>query len=295
MRCAGRDARFALRPHLLTPHPLTLSPSHLVTLPQPQPLKLLTIAGSDSGGAAGLQADLRAWAALGVYGLCAITAVTAQNSLSVQAVQMVPPEFVAQQIEAVLSDYGADGTKTGFIGQAETAEAVAAQLNNHKAPHVVIDPVLVNHKGEAMFGPELTAVYQHSLFPLAALITPNRREAELLTGLPVETVTQGETAVTHLHTFGPQAILLKSIPDGNQLVDILYDGRILHHFSQTKIETNNTHGSGDTLSAAVCAFLARGEDVVTAVTHAQQFTRQAIQRAAAWQMGAGHGPVFSLQ
>ncbi|HFQ93892.1 MAG TPA: bifunctional hydroxymethylpyrimidine kinase/phosphomethylpyrimidine kinase [Anaerolineae bacterium] len=281
-------------PHLLTPHPLTLSPLHPVTLSKTPPLKLLTIAGSDSGGAAGLQADLRAWAALGAYGLCAITAVTAQNSLSVQAAQMMSPEFVAQQMTAVLSDYGADGAKTGFIGRAETAEAVAAQLKAHKIPRVVIDPVLVNHKGEAMFGPELTAVYQQSLFPLASLITPNRREAELLTGLSVETVAQSETAVTQLHTFGPQAILLKSLPDGDQLVDILYDGRTLHHFPQPKIKTANTHGSGDTLSAAVCFFLANGEDVVTAVTHARQFTRQAIQQAANWQMGGGHGPVFSI-
>ena len=258
-----------------------------------EPLKLLTIAGSDSGGAAGLQADLRAWAVLGAYGLCAITAVTAQNSLSVQAVQMMPPEFVARQIDTVLSDYGADGIKTGFIGSVAVAEQITAQLRAHKIPRVVIDPVLVNHKGEAMFGPELTAVYQNSLFPLASLITPNRREAELLTGLPVATVAQGETAVSHLHTFGPQAVLLKSLPDGKQLVDILYDDRTLHHFSQAKIETGNTHGSGDTLSAAVCAFLARGEDVIMAVAHAQQFTRQAIQRAVAWQMGAGHGPVFS--
>ncbi len=278
---------------IASPHPLTLSPFHPATLSKKEPLKLLTIAGSDSGGAAGLQADLRAWAVLGAYGLCAITAVTAQNSLSVQAVQMMPPEFVARQIDTVLSDYGADGVKTGFIGSVAAAEQITAQLRAHKIPRVVIDPVLVNYKGEAMFGPELTAVYQQSLFPLASLITPNWREAELLTGLPVATVAQGETAVSHLHTFGPQAVLLKSLPDGKQLVDILYDGRTLHHFSQAKIETGNTHGSGDTLSAAVCAFLARGEDVIMAVAHAQQFTRQAIQRAVAWQMGAGHGPVFS--
>lgn len=290
-----RDAYFALRiasSLILTPYLLTLSPLHSVT--SSSPIKLLTIAGSDSGGAAGLQADLRAWAALGAYGLCAITAVTAQNSLSVQAAQMMPPPFIAQQMDAVLADYGADGAKTGFIGQADAAQQIAARLRDHKVPHVVIDPVLVNHKGEAMFGPELTAVYRQSLFPLASLVTPNRREAELLTGQPVTTIAQGETAVAHLHTLGPQAILLKSLPDGDQLVDILYDGRTLHHFSQSKIKTNNTHGSGDTLSAALCFFLVGGEAVVTAVTHARQFTRQAIQRAAAWEMGAGHGPVFSL-
>ncbi|HID51206.1 MAG TPA: bifunctional hydroxymethylpyrimidine kinase/phosphomethylpyrimidine kinase, partial [Anaerolineae bacterium] len=281
-------------PHSSSPHPspFTLSSCHPVT-PSP-PLKLLTIAGSDSGGAAGLQADLRAWAALGAYGLCAITAVTAQNSLSVQATQMMPPEFVAQQMATVLSDYGADGAKTGFIGQTDAAEQIAAQLRAYNVPQVVIDPVLVNHKGEAMFGPELTAVYQNTLFPLATLITPNRREAELLTGLQVETRAEAELAAVRLYGFGPQAVLLKSIPHDDQLVDILYDGRTLHHFSQTKIETANTHGSGDTLSAAVCFFLADGEDVVTAVSHAQQFTRQAIQHAAAWQMGAGHGPVFSI-
>ncbi|MBK7218952.1 MAG: hydroxymethylpyrimidine/phosphomethylpyrimidine kinase [Candidatus Promineofilum sp.] len=157
----------------------------------PQPLPLLTIAGSDSGGAAGLQADLKTWAALGVYGLSAITAVTAQNSERVAAVNTLPPDFVAAQIDAVLSDYGAVAIKTGFLGRVEIVEVVAERLTywrnvdigrggSQTRPYIIIDPVLVNHRGEAMFPPAVAAAYRALLFPLADLVTPNRAEARLL-------------------------------------------------------------------------------------------------------------------
>lgn len=260
----------------------------------PEPAKVLTIAGSDSGGAAGLQADLRAFAALGVYGLSVVTAVTAQNSLAVEAVQFMPPAFITAQLEGVLADYGAAAAKTGFLGRAEAMGAVARALRQHPNPALVVDPVLVNHKGQAMFPPEVAQAYSAHLLPLAALVTPNRREAELLTGLPVRTLAEMETAVTHLHALGAKAVLLKGGPSGNEMRDIFFDGRTMTHLRTPVIDTAHTHGAGDTLSAAVAAFLAQGAELATAVARAHAFTYQAIQRAANWQMGHGHGPVWPL-
>ena len=256
-----------------------------------QPLKLLTIAGSDSGGAAGLQADLKTWTAVRAYGMSVITAVTAQNSHSVNAVQFMPPDFVAAQLDTVLSDYSADGVKTGFIGRAGLIPIIATHLQTYAVPHLVVDPVLVNHKGQAMFPETVVQAYKQHLFPLAELITPNCREAEVLTGLPVTTLDEMETAVRHLHTLGSQAVLIKRGQIGNDIIDILFDGTTLTHFQSPQIETKNTHGSGDMLSAAICAFLAKGYGVQTAVAQARTLVYNAIRHAAHWQLGSGHGPL----
>ena len=260
--------------------------------PQPgNPAKALTIAGSDSGGAAGLQADLRTLAALGVYGMSVVTAVTAQNSLLVTAVHPLPPDFVAAQLDAVLSDYGAEAVKTGFLGRVPLIQIIAGKIRAYQLPNVIIDPVLVNHKGEAMFAPDVPQAYIGHLFPLAHLVTPNRREAALLTGTDVTSVADMETAATRIHARGPQHVLITGGRAGGDAVDVLYDGRSFTHLHSPHIETQNTHGSGDTLSAAVCALLARGVEMETAVRQAHQFTAQAIQKAAAWHLGQGHGPV----
>ncbi|MCA9935240.1 MAG: bifunctional hydroxymethylpyrimidine kinase/phosphomethylpyrimidine kinase [Ardenticatenaceae bacterium] len=260
-----------------------------------EPPKVLTIAGSDSGGAAGLAADLRTFAALRVYGMGVITAVTAQNSHSITAVHYPPPDLISAQLMAVLSDYGANAVKTGFLGRVEIITAVAEALQQYAVPHLVVDPVLVNHKGQAMFPPEVTEAYLRLLFPLAELITPNRREAELLTGLTLKTVTEMETAVTHLHALGPRNVLLKAGRLGGEMHNVFYDGRTITHLPSQAIDTANTHGAGDTLSAATAAFLAIGEGMWTAVSHAHTLTHQAIRRAAQWQMGQGHGPVWPLE
>ncbi len=256
------------------------------------PPKLLTIGGSDSGGAAGVQADLKTWTVLRVYGMSVITMVTAQNSVSVRKVAPLTAEFVTAQLDAVLSDYGVDGIKTGFVGRVDLLEAIANSIKTYQIKNFVVDPVLVNHKGEAMFAPEVTAAYQNQLFPLATLITPNRREAELLSGIKIVDVATAETAVSHLHSIGTQNILIKSIPHKNGLLDLLAEGETIHHLYTPKIETDNTHGSGDTLSAAICAFLAQGDDLVTAVSRAQTFTHKAIQHGKNLHLGAGHGPLW---
>lgn len=255
------------------------------------PLPLLTIAGSDSGGAAGLQADLKTWAALGAYGMSAITAATAQNSAAVQRVYDLPPDFVAAQIDAVLSDYGAAAVKTGFLGRVKVIEAVAGRLAYWRdalpvRPIVVIDPVLVDHRGESMFGPAVAAAYRQWLFPLADLVTPNRAEATLL-GIAAER----ERSTLHLGSPAPHLLLTGWRRDAAEIVDLYWDGGAAHELTQPRIDTANTHGSGDTLSAAICAYRARGHDWLEAVNLARAYTHEAIQRGAGWQLGAGHGPL----
>lgn len=255
------------------------------------PLKLLTIGGSDSGGAAGIQADLKTWTALGVYGMSALTVMTAQNSVTVAGVQFATPDFLALQLHMVLADYGADGIKTGFIGRTDLITTIARELRHVTCPFVV-DPVLVNHRGERLFSADVTAAYCTHLFPLAHLITPNRHEAALLTGKPVQTVSDAERAAKQLSSDFDTAVLITGVPEDDSLVDILAGQGEMVRSSAETIPTHNTHGSGDTLSAAITAFLAQGNDLATAVTHARTFTRAAIRTAADWRLGAGHGPLW---
>lgn len=267
-----------------------------------QPAKVLTVAGSDSGGAAGLQADLKTFATLGVYGTSVVTVVTAQNSTRVQAVQSLPADLVAAQFDAILSDYGATGqgiasAKTGFIGRPDLIETIAAKLRQYRLQNVIVDPVLVNYKGEAMFPATVTQATISHLLPLAHLATPNRYEAALLVGLPaaeLKNTQTMETAAAHIHSLGPQNVLVKGGRQGDEIVDVLYDGHCLYHLSMPWLDTPNTRGSGDILSAAICAFLAQGEAVKTAVSKAQQFTATAIQNGARWQLVRGQGPVGPL-
>jgi hydroxymethylpyrimidine kinase/phosphomethylpyrimidine kinase len=257
-----------------------------------EPVKLLTIGGSDSGGAAGIQADLKTWTVLGGYGMSVLTAVTAQNSQTVQDVTWMTPRFVQTQMEAVLGDYGATAVKTGFLGRGELVIMVSALLQKYRPAHIVIDPVLVNHRGQSMFPDEVRQLYLAYLLPLADLITPNWREtAVLLQTSSIDSYDKMRRAATRLHEIGVQNVLLKGFRDGSEIVDVLFDGKTFTDFRQPIIETENTHGSGDTLSAAICAFLAKGVGIETAVAQAQQFTHHAIQRAAHWQLGGGHGPL----
>ena len=230
-----------------------------------EPPKVLTIAGSDSGGAAGLQADLKTFASLNVYGMSAVTAVTAQNSVAVTAVHALPLDFVAAQIDAVLSDYGAVAVKTGFIGRVEIIELIAEKLSHYQPEFAVIDPVLVNHKGQSMFSAKVTQAYLDKLFPLATIITPNKWEATLLTGKTIDSRKDMQTAVRHLAQSGASNVLIKGWRKEKHTADLLFDGEKETWLQSPYMETENTHGSGDTLSAAVCAFLARGEAFVSAV------------------------------
>ncbi len=262
----------------------------------PEPAKVLTIAGSDSGGAAGLQADLKTFTVLGVYGMSVVTAVTAQNSLSVAGVQFLPPDLVDAQLEAVLSDYGALAIKTGFIGQAKTIRRVAQILSEYRASEaekvsLVVDPILVNHRGENMFDPDVVEAYRFHLLPLADLVTPNLAEAELLSGRSLTGLAMLESALQVIHSFGSSWVLIKGSRSGADMVDLLYNGRQTSLIRSPYYETENTHGSGDTLAAAVCAYLAQGYTMAPAVEGAINFTASAIGRARNWRLGGGHGPL----
>ena len=257
----------------------------------PEPVKLLTIAGSDSGGAAGLQADLKTWTALGVYGMSAVTVVTAQNSVQVAGVQFLPAGFVAQQIDTVLSDYGAAGVKTGFLGQVALIEAVAERLAAYALPHVVVDPVLVNHRGEPLFAADVAAAYRALLLPLATLATPNWREAALLAGRPRPGSLPEVVAVAQAL---PPPVLVTGWAAGEEMVDVFCPGRETHLLHAPRHATTNTHGSGDTLSAAITAYLALGQPLFQAIHSARSYTGRAIARASGWHLGAGHGPLDHL-
>lgn len=257
-----------------------------------QPKTCLTIGGSDSGGAYGIQADLKTFTALGVHGMSALTVITAQNSVGVRGAEFVSAEFLALQIETVLSDYGAHAVKTGMLAKLELVACVAAQLAQR--PNVVIDPVLVNYRGEPMFSAAVLDAYCQQLFPLATVVTPNYIEAALLAEMTIDSLESAEIAAQKIHAFGPQAVLLKRIQHKDQMVDILYDGQQLHHLPTPYIDTENTAGSGDTLSAALTACLAQGVTLHQAVEQARAFTTRAIARAQNWRLAAGHGPLAHL-
>lgn len=225
-----------------------------------------------------------------------LTAVTAQNSHAVTAVQFMPPAFVAAQLDAVLSDYGATAVKTGFIGRAPLIITISARLQHYGCRPLVVDPVLVNHRGQPMFPDLVRQLYLCYLLPLATLLTPNCHEAAILLNMPSpprHDLQQLAQMCQRLHQLGAQHVLLKGGREGEEMVDIFYDGQQYHELRSPRLHTDNTHGAGDTLSAAVCAALAQGEGMKTAVTRAHQFTAQAIANGASWQLGGGHGPVFA--
>lgn len=268
------------------PHPVTLSPP-----------TVLTIGGSDSGGAAGIQADLKTFTALRAYGMSVLTVITAQNSVAVNAVHPLPAEFVAAQLHAVLSDYGAAAIKTGFIGRPDLIHTIATILRDYQQPDgtrplLLVDPVLVNHRGEPMFGPEVTAAYREHLLPLADLITPNRHEAALLAGRPLPSAAQLDQLAAVLRTISAGGqVLLTGLNDETSSIDIHVTPDSVALLRSPLLQTENRHGSGDTLSAAICTFIAQGHDLSAAIHHARAYTHEALRRAAPWQLGSGHGPL----
>lgn len=256
------------------------------------PLRLLTIAGSDSGGGAGIQADLKTFAAHGAYGMSVVTAITAQNTREVTAVHEVPPEIVAAQIDAVISDIGVDAVKIGMLSSVAILEAVAGQLERHRPPWVVLDPVMIAKSGDALISAEATDRLSATLLPLATLVTPNLPETERLVGHPVGSDDERRAAARQLAQRGP-AVLIKGGHDhGDEVTDLLFDGREFHSWTHPRIKTSSTHGTGCTLSSAIACRLARGDNLVTAVRGAIEYLQGAIR--AAYPLGGGHGPVNHL-
>lgn len=250
--------------------------------------RVLTIAGSDSGGGAGIQADLKTITVLGAYGSSVITALTAQNTKGVQGVYAIPSGFVGDQINSVLSDIGADSIKTGMLANAEIIEAVASRIKSCRVRNVVIDPVLLAKGGHSLTQSEAIPALKEKLFPLAHVITPNLEEASALAGFPVTDLKDMEKAARKLHSFGPSYVLIKGGHLPGDPVDLLYDGEDFHHFTVERLITENTHGTGCTFSAALATFLAQGFNVVDAVAKAKYFVTLAIK--ASFPLGKGTGP-----
>ena len=251
----------------------------------------LTIAGSDSGGGAGIQADLRAFAALRVYGASAITAVTSQNTREVRSVVALAPDFVASQMDAVLDDLPIAAAKTGMLANGPIVAAVARVLRGTAIP-VVVDPVMVSKSGAALLDDDAVRAVVDLLLPHATLVTPNLPEAARLVGFDVVTAADQERAAKALVERGAQAALVKGGHAAGDPVDVLYDGRALHRFAAPRLATRHTHGTGCTYAAAICAELAKGAALVDAVGAAHAYVRAAI--AAAPGLGHGAGPLHHM-
>ncbi|WP_026370604.1 bifunctional hydroxymethylpyrimidine kinase/phosphomethylpyrimidine kinase [Kallotenue papyrolyticum] len=254
--------------------------------------KALTIAGSDSGGGAGIQADLKTFMAFGVYGASAITAITAQNTLGVRGVELVAPEMVVAQIEAVLDDIGADAIKTGMLGTAAIIEAVTRTLERYGVTRLVVDPVMVAKSGDRLLAEEAVAALRDRLLPRALVVTPNLPEASVLLGRRVERETEMPAAARDLHALGARYVLLKGGHLPGDPVDLLFDGRQMIELRAPRIATPHTHGTGCTYAAAIAALLARGVEVEAAVRAARDYLHGAIAHARA--IGRGHSPVNHL-
>lgn len=250
----------------------------------------LAIAGSDSGGGAGLQADLKTFAAHRVYGLSAVTAVTAQNSARIESIYPVPAAAVVEQIESVVSDFEVHAVKTGMLVNVSIVEAVAATIETLKLPYLVVDPVILATSGERLLSKDAIAKVKTELFKGAQVVTPNRPEAELLTGCSINSITEARDVAHRILDLGPAAVILKGghLP-GDDIVDVLFDGHDFVEFRKPRINTIHTHGSGCTFGAAVASGLALGQTLTEATQGATSYVEQAIRHASS--IGHNHSPL----
>ncbi|MEX2016264.1 MAG: bifunctional hydroxymethylpyrimidine kinase/phosphomethylpyrimidine kinase [Candidatus Hydrogenedentales bacterium] len=254
------------------------------------PKRVLTIAGSDSGGGAGIEADLKTFAALGAYGMAAVTAVTAQNTVAVTAVHDVPAQLVAAQIDAVATDLGVDACKTGMLSNAEIVLAVCDALSRLRIEPVVVDPVMVAESGARLLHNDAVAALIEWLLPLATVLTPNMPEAETLTGATIRDEVDLRRAAERLHEMGARNVLMKGgHMQGAESVDYLFDGATWTAFRAPRLDTRSTHGTGCTYSAALAVFLAQGLEIADAVRAAKRYLTGAMRHGLPF--GAGAGPL----
>jgi hydroxymethylpyrimidine/phosphomethylpyrimidine kinase len=253
--------------------------------------RALTIAGSDSGGGAGIQADLKTFSALGVYGASVITAVTAQDTQHVYDFVELLPEFVAKQIDAVLGDIGADAVKTGMLASAPIIETVAERLQRWEVTNIVVDPVMVAKGGDRLLREDAVNALKQRLLPLALVATPNIPEAEVLLGHELKTWDDIREGARELQALGIKNVVIKGghREDEAHSTDLLYDGLTYRDFTVPRVDTRNTHGTGCTFASAIAATLAKGETVTQAVLSAKAFVTKALQES--YPLGHGHGPV----
>jgi hydroxymethylpyrimidine/phosphomethylpyrimidine kinase len=268
-----------------------------LTPPGQTPLRVLTIAGSDSGGGAGIQADMRTFALLGVHSLVAVTAVTVQNSLGVKGFHEIPTDVIAGQIEAVVGDIGVQAAKTGMLASSEIIETVAGtwrDLGLAGATPFVVDPVCASMHGDPLLHPSALDTLRTELFPLASLVTPNLDEVRLLVGIDVVDQQTQRDAAKALHALGPQWALVKGghLRGSAHSPDLLYDGTDFHEFDGPRVDTGHDHGAGDTLGAATACALAHGYSMPDAVAFGKAWVTECLR--AAYPLGGGHGPVSAL-
>lgn len=250
----------------------------------------VTIAGSDSGGGAGIQADIKSMQANGVFAASIITAVTAQNTTAVTAAYELPVDVIAAQIDAVFDDLPVAATKTGMLASAAIIETVAERVRSRRIAPFIVDPVMISKTGFALLRDDAVDALRDQLLPLATLVTPNAHEAERLTGAPVRTVDEARTAARAIHAQGPRAVLIKGghLDDRDEAVDVLFDGHGFELFGAERIDTPHTHGTGDTYASAITANLAKGYTLVDAITRAKRYLTEAIRHGLA--IGHGQGP-----
>jgi hydroxymethylpyrimidine/phosphomethylpyrimidine kinase len=259
------------------------------------PRRVLTIAGSDSGGGAGMQADIRTCTLLGIHTLCAVTAVTVQNTVGVKDFHPIPPEVVAAQIAAVSDDIGMQAAKTGMLATAEIIEAIAQSWREHGAGvPLVVDPVCASMHGDPLLDPGALNSLKAELFPLATLVTPNLHEVRLLVGIDVVDAATQADAARALHSLGPKWAMVKGghLPGSDSSPDVLFDGNDFHEFASPRVKTANDHGAGDTLAAATACALAHGYPLLDAVKFGKGWVTEGLR--ASYPLGNGHGPVSPL-
>ncbi len=252
--------------------------------------KALTIAGSDSGGGAGIQADLKTFTAFGVFGMSAITALTAQNTVGVQGIFEVAPEFITEQIKSIMSDIGTDAAKTGMLANEIIVNAVADAIEKFRIPNVVVDPVMIAKSGDALLSETARQTIKERLIPLATVVTPNTYEAEAMLNMKIQTLNDMKEAAHELKKADCQWIIIKGghLQNDHEAIDVVFDGNNFHFLKSNRFKTNNTHGTGCTFSSAIAAGLAKGYPPLNAIQIAKEFITEAIRES--FPIGKGHGP-----
>ena len=251
--------------------------------------RAMTIAGSDSGGGAGIQADLKTFAALGVYGASALTAITAQNTVGVTAVHEIPTDIITAQIDAVLDDIGADAVKTGMLSSSPIIECVSQAVQRHQVQRLVVDPVMVAKSGDSLLREDAIDSLRSLLLPLAAVVTPNIPEAEALTSRAITSPDDARVAAREIVNMGCRSVVVKGGHLDGPATDLFFDGVAFREFTSARIDTKNTHGTGCTFASAVAAGLARGMTPADAVALAKEYVTEAIRHS--FPIGQGHGPL----
>lgn len=259
------------------------------------PFKVLTIAGSDSGGGAGIQADIKTITALGGYATTAISALTAQNSLGVHSVFAVPASFVGQQIDAVMTDIGTDAVKTGMLLCKDIVDVVSSKIREYNIKRVVVDPVMLSKNEKSLLSTDAVNALTSQLFPLSFIVTPNIPETEYITGLKIQNMSDAEKAAKFIHQLGPSHVLIKGghagkswdVKNKNKVIDVLYDGKSFEYIEGEYIPTKNTHGTGCTYASAIAAYLAKGTGLPEAVVQAKRFVTTSIRKS--FDLGKGYG------